>query len=485
MLNAERFIMMESRDMKGSARAWVSRRALLPLGRAQRWARRATRPAMRAFYDGMRFRLAAESWSDDERRAWVLARLRESVRRAARETTYYKELFARVGFDPRADFGFDDFARLPVLEREDVAAAGRALISEAVEPAQLRRDATGGSTGVPTEVWLGPEERGWRESGLEYSLARAGVPTGVATGFFWGHHLDPIARSSWRERFHDFESNCRWFDCFRLSPEVFENYHREFEAWRPACIIAYASALGLFAEHLRERAVRPNYPTRCFVTGAEKLLPRFREAIEEVFGRPVHERYGGRDVGLMAFQYEPWRTLDYEVDWSCVLVEPETEDADASSILVTKLHGDGMPMLRYRVGDVARFTESSRPGHPALALREVVGRATDRVWLPNGGWIDGIQLPHLLKDYAVREFMLFQRADYSVELRLVPKNGFAEESRRRVHETVAANLPGLDLSVVLVESIPRTKANKWRPVVSEVQPKKSDEASVSEGGESG
>jgi phenylacetate-CoA ligase len=463
--------MKQAQDIKGRAREWVSRRAMLPLGRAQRWARRATRPAVRAFYDGLRFRLASESWGEDERRAWVLARLRASVRRAARETDYYRELFARVGFDAQRDFDFDDFARLPVLERDDVSAAGRSLVSDGVAPAQLRKDATGGSTGVPTEVWLGPEERGWRESGLEYSLTRAGVPTGVATAFFWGHHLDPVARSGWRERLHDFESNSRWFDCFRLSPEVFDAYHREFEAWRPACIIAYAGALGLFAEHLRERGVRPNYPTGCFVTGAEKLMPRFREAIEEVFGRPVHERYGGRDVGLMAFQYEPWRTHDYEVDWSCVLVEPETADADAS-ILVTKLHGDGMPMLRYRVGDVGRFPVGSLPGRPAFALREVLGRESARLWLPDGRWVEGLQLPHMLKDYPVREFMFIQRPDYTVELRVVPKNGFADDARRGIRAAVAANLPGLDLEIVLVESIPRTRANKWRPVVSEVTPPK-------------
>lgn len=463
--------MRGSWDIGVRARELVSRRALLPLGRAQRFARPATRPALRAFYEGLRFRRASRAWGEDERRAWVLARLRETVRRAAAETVYYRELFARTGFDPRADFTFEEFARLPTLEREDVAAAGRSLVSSAVAPEQLRRDATGGSGGVPTEVWLGPRERGWRESGMEYAHARVGAPTGVATGLFWGHHLDPVARSGWRERLHDFESNTRWFDCFRLSPEVFDAYHREFEAWRPACVVAYASPLGLFAEHLRERGVRPGYPTRCFVTGAEKLLPRFREAVEEVFGRPVHERYGGRDVGLLAFQYEPWRTLDYEVDWAWALVEPETEEEDAS-ILVTKLHGDGMPMLRYRVGDVGRFPAGSRPGHPALALREVLGRESARLWLPDGRWVEGLGLPHMLKDYPVREFMFVQRPDYTVELRVVPKGGFADDARRKITDAVAANLPGLALEIVLVDSIPRTRANKWRPVVSHVEPPK-------------
>ncbi|HEY0100189.1 MAG TPA: hypothetical protein VGB76_14665 [Pyrinomonadaceae bacterium] len=448
----------------------LSRKLLLPLTRAQRLARASRRPAMRAFYAGMRFRRESAAWDLEERRAWMLKRLRHVVRRAAAETLFYRELFRRERFDPQADFSFDDFARLPTLEREEIRQAGRALISNAVPADQLRKDSTGGSTGEPTHVWLGPEELGWRESALEYPMQRIGAPTGTPTGYLWGHHLDPVARETWRERYHDFESNVRWFDCFRLSAEVLAGYHAEFTRWRPRCIIAYASALAALAEFVLSENLKPNYPTKCFVTGAEKLLPAQRAAIERAFpARSLHERYGSRDVGIMGFQIEPARTHDFEVDWQNLLVEPETTEAD-SPILITKLHADAMPMLRYRVGDVGRFPRASaQPGHPAFVLHEVLGREADRIWLPDGRWITGLQMPHMLKDYPVREFMFLQRPDYSVELQVIPHNNFGEDSRRSILETVEANLPGLRVSLALVQSIPRTKANKLRPVVSEVK----------------
>jgi hypothetical protein len=58
---------------------------------------------------------------------------------------------------------------------------------------------------------------------------------------------------------------------------------------------------------------------------------------------------------------------------------------------------------------------------------------------------------------------------------IVPKNGFGEESRRKIESIVAANLPGLDLKIEIVEQVPRTIANKWRPVVSQVTFKKGAE----------
>ena len=125
-------------------------------------------------------------------------------------------------------------------------------------------------------------------------------------------------------------------------------------------------------------------------------------------------------------------------------------------------------MLRYRIGDIGRFSGGQRPGHPAFTLSEVVGRDTERIWLPDGRWIHGIQIPHLMKDFPVREFMFVQNADYSLELKLVPRQGFEDASRAQILSTVAANLPGLALSITLVDDIPRTRANKWRPVVSEI-----------------
>lgn len=450
-----------------TTRDWVSTRALVPALQQLQMVRPTRRAVRATYFEGLRFRQAAAAWGPEQKADWMLQRLRFTVRRAYNDTLYYRELFDRVGFDPQAEFSFADFAQLPTLGREDIHQAGLQMISLYLPTEQLRRDATGGSSGTPTEIWLGPEESAWRESAGESFMQRLGLPLGTRIGYFWGHHLDPQATDSWRLRFHSFVNNIKTRNCFRLSPEVFARYHEEFERWRPTCIVAYAGALGHLAEYLLEHKLRPNYPTRCLITGAEKLLPQHREYVEAAFGRPVHERYGSRDVGYIAYQMEPNRSHDFDIDWADLLVEPETNET-RSSILITKLHADGMPMIRYRIDDVGQFPVGSRPGHPTFTLHEVVGRVTDGVWLPDGRWIHGIEFPHLMKDYPVREFMLHQRPDYSVQLLIVPKPGFSEASRHQIESIVQANLPGLPLQVELVEQVPRTRANKWRPVVSEV-----------------
>jgi phenylacetate-CoA ligase len=445
----------------------LSLHVLLPFSRLQRSTRPATRPTQQAFDNGLRFRREAASWDKNRRTEWILDRLRHTVRTAYEETVYYRQLVDENNFDPYADFNFDDFARLPILTREDVHAAGAKLLASSVAAAQLRKDSTGGSTGVPTEIWLGPNERGWRDSGMEYFFQILGIPEGSRTALLWGHHLDPKGTDSFRERYQAFVSNIRWFDSLRLSADTLDEYHGEMERFRPACIIAYASALGQLAEHIITRKYKPNYPTRCLVTGAEKLWSRHRSLIEEAFGRPAYERYGARDAGCIGVQLDPQHSLAYTVDWANLLIEPQSSHAE-SPILVTKLQADAMPMLRYQIGDVGRFPEGSQPGHPTFVLPDVMGRLLDRILLPNGSWVAGQEVPHLLKDFPVREFLFLQRQDHSVQLQIVPQKEFDDESLRRIREMLAANLAGLQIEIELKESVVRTKSNKWRPVISEV-----------------
>lgn len=465
-------------DVKMTLRRWLSAGCLIPLHELERSLNRAKRRTYLFYRQGLRFRRRTRAWSGEQKNEWLLGRLRSVLRRAYSETDYYRELFGELGFDPHADFTFEDFARLPPLEREAVREHEAAMVSR-VLPEHLRRlDMTGGSTGVPTRVWIGPEEMGWGEAGIQHFFRRLGLRRGASVALFWGHHLDPVQREGMRDMLRDLVQNTHWFDCMRLSPETLERYHTDMEHLGPDGIVAYANALGQLAEEAAKRGWSPTYPNRCFVTGAEKLQPEHRRLIEEVFGRPVYERYGGRDVGMLAYQAEVSESLDFEVDWPFVFVEPETE-GESSSILVTKLRADAMPMIRYRVGDVAKFPSSARPGQPALRLQAVLGREADRVWLPDGRWISGIVFPHLFKDFSVDGFQVIQSADYDVTVNIVPGSEFDDATRTAIISTLEFNLPSVPIEIRLVDEIERTRANKLRPVQTFVRPVRArEEATV-------
>ncbi len=442
----------------------IGRGASAALSAAQHL-RAGTRETARHYREGRALRERARQWSDADRRSWSLRQLQHVVRRAARETPFYRERFQAIGFDPERDFGFDDFASLPILEREEIGASTMAMQSSAVDASQRRVDGTGGSTGAPLQYWSGPEERGWRLSGQDHFMESLGVRRGSSIAFLWGHHIDLQERAHWREKVRDSVVNRRWFDCFRLSSDVLLEYHREMARFAPRTIVAYASALDAMAETLLTNGIQADYPSGRIITGAEKLWPAQRARIEAAFPVPVHERYGSRDVGFIAGQYDPREGGALTVDWMNLFIEPETDAPDAA-IIVTKLHADAMPMIRYRLGDVARFPEGSRPGAPAFELPYVIGRQLDGLHLPDGRWIHGVGIPHLMKEQPLREFQIRQQEDYSIVVLVVPREGYTSSAGDEILRVLGANLPGVALRLEVVDAIERTGAQKWRPVVS-------------------
>lgn len=443
----------------------------LPALRLQQNLRPKKRKIGAHFRESIQFRNSAAHWPIERKEKWVIERLRFVTRKAALETPYYKTLFERIGFDPEAAFGFEEFASIPPLSREDILRAGQDLVSKNINPKNLLADSSGGSTGVPVRIWLGPEDLGWHLSAHRFFLDQLSVPQGSRIAYLWGHHLDPGANDSFLQRMVSYARNERWFDCFRLSPDVMAEYHRLMDDFQPDCIVAYASALATFAEFLAEHKISPSYPRTCIITGAEKLFASQRAVSEQVFPCPVYERYGGRDSGLMGFQLHIPRSEEFVIDWPNLLLEPETANDTEANILVTKLHADAMPMLRYRVGDVGVFPAGSRPGYPAFMLQGVVGRILDKIWLPNGTFIHGAQFPHLMKDFPIREFMVVQAEDYSVNVEVIPTAEFSDRHQSAILKMVQQNLPGISVTLSTVRSILRTKANKWRPVVTRVTPK--------------
>lgn len=432
---------------------------------AARHLRAETREVAAHYAAGMRFRAQSANWDVHRREGHVLRQLQAVVRHAAQTTPFYSERFRASSFDPSVDFSFDEFAQLPVLERHDVADHSSTMLASDSVPSQRRKDGTGGSTGVPLQYWSGPEERGWRLSGQDSYMEGLGVARGASVAFLWGHHIDSKERTQWRERLRDTVTNRRWYDCFRLSPEILLGYHGEMSAFSPSAIVAYASALDAMATTLLDRGIRASYPSRRVVTGGEKLWPSQRTRVEAAFSAPVHERYGSRDVGFIAGQYDGREGGALIVDWANLLIEPETSD-EHSAILVTKLHADAMPMIRYRVGDIARFPTGSRPGGPAWELPEVVGRQLDGLHLPDGRWVHGIGIPHLMKEQPLREFQIRQNADYSIDVLVVPSDGYTSAAGDEIVRVLRENLPGVPMRLQAVAAIERTGANKWRPVIT-------------------
>jgi phenylacetate-CoA ligase len=251
---------------------------------------------------------------------------------------------------------------------------------------------------------------------------------------------------------------------------MLDNTDEKLSAYRPDFLRCYTSALTLHANRLRFRGKRPAYPRLGIITGGEKLDATQRRIISDVFSVPVYETYGSRDCALMAMQLS---AFDHRlhIPGANIMLEPHGDDdpGSGSEILVTDLHRRGMPFLRYRIGDRARFS-SNQADSPAEFLEEVTGRTVDLVYLKDGRVIHGIQFPRLFRDFDVCEFQVVQQTNGDIEVLLVPGPALADRDKEKIERVLRSILNGNALSISLVSSITRTPGGKLRPVTSSYLP---------------
>jgi phenylacetate-CoA ligase len=379
---------------------------------------------------------------------------------------YYREVFRKIGFDPRADFSFADYRRLPPLEKQTVIDRLDGLIAEGFTRETMREDSTAGSTGTRVRFWLDERCSAWRNAALEWGFAKTGFRSGDRMGLIWGVPTGPLARNEARTRVANWLTHRKMMDCYHLSNSLLDEIDQRMSAYKPEFLWCYTSPLTLLAHRLRERGKRPDYPRQAIVTGAEKLDATQRRIIEEVFSVPVHESYGSRDCSLMAIQPDARSPL-LRVAGASVLVEPYGDaDPDAGTeIVVTDLHRMGMPFLRYRLGDRARFP-SLPPDLPVDFLEGVAGRTTDFVSLPDGSVVHGVKFPSVFRDFDVREFQIVQESNGDVRVALVAGPRLSSNDVAYIERALRDHLHGVLLSVSLVPTIERSAAGKLRPVIS-------------------
>jgi phenylacetate-CoA ligase len=126
------------------------------------------------------------------------------------------------------------------------------------------------------------------------------------------------------------------------------------------------------------------------------LTSENRALVETVFGCPVFNRYGSREVSVIASECESHDGMLTMAEGLFIEVARNGEPARAGEtgeILITDLLNYGMPLIRYRIGDMGSWLEGSdASGRGLPRLNSVEGRVTDFVVGDDGRLVSGVFL---------------------------------------------------------------------------------------------
>ena len=394
------------------------------------------------------------------------------LRIASDHCPWHAERIAAAGIDI-SDCSLADLRRLPTMTREDARAHADRMQWSGVPGGAFRYN-TGGSGGEPLIFHFGR----WRQASDAAGRMRArrwwGVELGDREVYLWGAPVE-LDKTDRIKTLRDRLLNQLVLNAFEMSPASMDAYLDALQAFRPKCIYGYASSVALLAAHARARGRRLTLPgLRVVCTTGEPLYPHQRSLIGGVFGVPVANEFGSRDIGFTAHETPAGQMLLMSESIILEVLDAEGRPAAPGALgeaVMTGLCSDAQPFIRYRTGDMVRMAaEPCREGRGLHVLQEVSGRSTDFVVRADGTIMHALAVIYVLRAVdGIAQFKFVQHALREVEVQIVPDRRWSEKARNRILAGLEARLGGeTRIDVRLVESIPSDPSGKYRYVVSHV-----------------
>ncbi len=402
--------------------------------------------------------------SPDSLRELQWKKLRALLDVAYERTPFYRRRFEEMGATPDDIRKPEDYARIPLLTREDVLNhAGEMLVRPGGD---LRRGRSGGTTAAPLTFYFDHDGKYYRQALGHRLHAWAGASRLRPAMLLWG---EPIGHDAPK----DIRPWHRWLKpSFRyrvtsLAEDSLAALARDLIRIRPRLVFGYASILLALARHLAERGtVVP--PPRAVVSTAETLYPESRAIIEAGFHAPVYNLYGATETHYFAGECPSRLGLHVVLDH--VFLEIQTaggpvKHGEPGQLIVTDLDNSAMPFLRYRLNDVGAWSDQECSCGRSLPLLSVYGRHTEFVRARDGQVYWGFQLsPALLPrlgDGGLRQCQLRQEVPGHVLVALVKglqATPTLEDDLRQTMEAVFRG--GMVIDFDWVERIPAEPSGK-------------------------
>ncbi len=411
----------------------------------------------------------------DELRNLQMRRLRQQLVHAYRYVPFYRHRMTEAGLTPLDIQTHEDLKLLPVLTKRAMQDHQDLLISSDIRPKDRVSNQTGGSTGSPLQFYVDRERFDSRMASTERHNAWAGLRPGDWYAQLWGSRFDigdkPDPNPGWRQKL--LYRNLLLHTA-AVSDESMMEYVEVLRRYRPRHMLAYAQAAVLFAEFCRKNNI-DDIAFESMIVSAEMLLPGKRQVLEETFRGKVFNRYGCREVSVIASECEHHSGLHVNADALLVEVEEVPNlPPGMGRVLVTDLLNRSMPLIRYEIGDLASLDSQMRCpcGRSLPLIGNIQGRTSDFLCMPSGRMIAGPSLALLAADMRdVRQVQFIQPDPKHVTLKVVAGHGYTAHTERELRRRMQPYLEDTsNLTIVTADSIPSEPSGKYRFV------KKTDDA---------
>lgn len=357
----------------------------------------------------------------------------------------------------------------PILEKEILQNRWKELLYEDKE--KLIKQSSSGSTGRQTSVFWSKEEQ---------SIHRA---TQILWWEWAGYTMgDPILQTGITPHRGQMKMiKDKLFKTFYLS--AFSHTRKQvIEAllWakkQQAPVLAgYASSLYVIAQVAKEAGIEVAFKTA--ISWGDKLFSHYRSDIGRTFNCEVFETYASAEGLMIGAQMD----LEYMyVMTPNILLEivgdddQPVPDGQMGQVIVTNLNARSMPLIRYRIGDLAiKLSGEDRPSNAKLpfpCLKKVIGRDTDIVRTPTGKYLVVHSFTGIFEFIPeIKQFCVIQDSIQGIRIQYIPNANFSSSILNRIRKRIQQELAEeFKIDFQQVDHIPPTPSGKPQIIISNLK----------------
>jgi len=404
--------------------------------------------------------------------------LREMIKYAFEHVKYYKKLFNDHQINPENIKSPEDVKAIPILTKRDIQKNLHDLLSDACPASRRYQDASGGSTGQPTILYVDGMGLERKFAATLCSDKRTGWQVGEKVYYLWGADKEANRIHRLKERIVErFVYRKDTLNAFQLTEEKMADFARKMKFSNPQLIVAYTNAAYLFAQYLQENNIKGIQP-KGIVCSAETLTDEKRNYIENTFQCKVLNRYGSREVGLIASECDHQEGLHINSDDIYLEIEPlkgcVSAEENSGEIIVTDLINQVMPLIRYNMGDMATLEKSlCSCGRGQPLIGNVTGRTSDFIIHPDGRLIHGELFSHAFYGIKeIRQFQIIQNKMDELDVNVVVLASLDESVKKHILDKISESVGNeVKVNLSIVDNIPTPPSGKFRFVISNIHSK--------------
>ena len=401
-------------------------------------------------------------------------KLRELIRQAYYHVAYYRDLFDQLGLRPADIQSIEDLQKLPLLDKKKIREhLCFDLLSDNHDRKKMLKITTSGSTGEPFVCYVEKDQLEMRWAATLRAMEWTGYRFGDRQARLWHQTIGMSLGQIIRERIDAVFSRRIFIPAYEMSDNNLPRSMEKLRKFRPVLIDGYAESFNFLAHYIKQHGLQGVRP-KGIISSAQTLPDQSRQVIEEAFQCRVFDKYGSREFSGIAYESQGHDGHLVVAENYIVEILKEGRPAkpgELGEVVITDLNNRCMPLIRYRIGDLAVAPNGLRSpcGRGLPRVGRIEGRAQAIILGANGNYLPSSLFLHYFKDfdYIIRQFQIVQDSLRRMTLKIVKADRFNDQLFAEILEGLRRYVGAeMEMSVEFVDSIPLVRTGKHQVTIS-------------------